>query len=98
MRDDCPVKKTVNLISGKWKPIILFRLLSGKMRFGELKKGLGDITNKSLTDQLRQLENDGLISRTVYPVVPPKVEYELTNKGRSMESILESMSVWGDTY
>ncbi|OJG91272.1 regulatory protein [Enterococcus silesiacus] len=88
----------MNLISGKWKPIILFRLLSGKMRFGELKKGLGNITNKSLTDQLRQLENDGLISRKVYPVVPPKVEYQLTDKGRSMESILQSMSIWGDQY
>jgi len=94
----CPVETTVNLISNKWKPIILFRLLGGKMRFGELQKELGQIAHKSLTNQLRSLEEDGLISRKVYPVVPPKVEYKLTELGKSMENILLDMYVWGNEY
>ncbi len=94
----CPVETTVNLISNKWKPIILFRLLGGKMRFGELQKELGNIAHKSLTNQLRSLEDDKLITRKVYPVVPPKVEYQLTELGKSMENILLDMYVWGDEY
>ncbi len=95
---DCPVKTTVNLISGKWKPVILFRLLNGKMRFSEIQRHLESITHKSLANQLQGLEKDGLITRTVYPVVPPKVEYELTDLGMSMKAILLAMYVWGAEY
>lgn len=96
--DKCPVAVTVNLISNKWKPVILFRLLEGKMRFGEIQKSLGGIAQKSLVNQLRSLENDGLITRTVFPVVPLKVEYQLTELGKSMENILIDMYIWGDEY
>lgn len=96
--DNCPVTITVNLISNKWKPVILFRLLEGKMRFGEIQKSLGGIAHKSLVNQLRSLESDGLITRTVFPVVPPKVEYQLTDLGKSMENILIDMYIWGDEY
>lgn len=95
---NCPVKTTVNLISGKWKPVILFRLLEGKMRFSEIQRQLNGITHKSLANQLQSLEKDGLITRTVYPVVPPKVEYELTDLGMSMKDILLAMYVWGAKY
>jgi len=98
MRDSCPVETTVNLISNKWKPIILFKLLDGKLRFGELQKQLGNITHKSLTNQLRSLEEDGLITRKIYPTVPPKVEYQLTSLGQSLEDILIDMYIWGEEY
>jgi len=95
---ECPVKTTVNLISGKWKPVILYKLLTGKMRFTELQRELEGITHKSLANQLQALEKDGLITRTVYPVVPPKVEYELTELGMSMKAILLAMYNWGEGY
>ncbi|TLG77123.1 winged helix-turn-helix transcriptional regulator [Culicoidibacter larvae] len=94
----CPVQTTVQLISGKWKPVIIYHLLYGKLRFGELQKKISGITQRSLTLQLRELEDDGMISRTIYPEIPPKVEYELTETGMSMKDIIHAMCDWGQTY
>lgn len=94
----CPVEVTLNILSGKWKGLILYRLLGGKKRFGELKKMLPAITQRTLTLQLRSLEEDGIIKRTVYPEIPPKVEYELTKVGESMSPIVQSMYDWGREY
>lgn len=95
----CGVEITLKLIAGKWKSLILFRLLeSGTLRFSELHRTLPGITQKMLTAQLRELEADKLLSRTVYPVVPPKTEYSLTQLGQSMRLLLEDMKLWGETY
>lgn len=91
-----PVAATLKVIGGKYKTLILWRLLSGTQRFSELSRYIPCATAKMLTQQLRELEHDGLISRTVYPVVPPKVEYDLTEKGRSIEPILKAMAQWGE--
>tara|TARA_R110000823_G_scaffold298864_3_gene419458 strand:- start:1751 stop:2026 length:276 start_codon:yes stop_codon:yes gene_type:complete len=85
----------MNLIGTKWKPLILFHLLEGPLRSGVLQKKIPEISNKMFTQSLRQLEKDGLISRKVYPVVPPKVEYKLSKRGRSLEEILISLDDWG---
>ena len=85
----------MNLIGTKWKPLLLFHLLDGDLRSGILQKKIPGISNKMFTQTVRDLENDGLIARKVYPVVPPKVEYSLTKRGRSLESILRSMDTWG---
>lgn len=92
---DCPVEGTLDIMGGKWKGVILFRLIEGTKRFGELQKLLCKITQRTLTNQLRQLEADGLINRKIYPVVPPKVEYSLTEKGRSLTGILQDLYEWG---
>lgn len=94
----CPVETTMTLISNKWKILIIRDLLSGKKRFGELKKSVGAVSQKVLTAQLRDMEADGLLTRTVYPEVPPRVEYELTELGLSLKPILDSMRVWGENY
>lgn len=94
----CPVETTMTLISNKWKILIIRDLLSGKKRFGELKKSVGTVSQKVLTAQLRDMESDGLLTRTVYPEVPPRVEYELTELGLSLKPILDSMCVWGENY
>ncbi|WP_339700455.1 helix-turn-helix domain-containing protein [uncultured Marixanthomonas sp.] len=91
----CPLHYTMNLIGTKWKPLILFHLLEGPLRSGVLQKKIPEISNKMFTQSLRQLEKDGLISRKVYPVVPPKVEYKLSKRGRSLEEILISLDDWG---
>lgn len=92
----CPVEETLKLIGGKYKILILWHLRSNKiMRFSELGRKIPDATPKMLTQQLRALENDNLIIRKVYPVVPPKVEYSLSEFGESMVPILESMYDWG---
>lgn len=91
----CPVELTLHTIMGKWKALILWQLRDGKKRYGELRKQLPGITHKMLTQQLRELEDDGIISRTVYPVVPPKVEYALTERGEKIRPILELMREWG---
>lgn len=85
----------MNLIGTKWKPLILFHLLEGDLRSGILQKKIPDISNKMFTQTVRDLEKDGLISRKVFPVVPPKVEYSLTNRGKSLEDILRSLDKWG---
>lgn len=95
----CTVELTLNIIGGKWKPIILYHLGNGgTRRFGELKKAMPNITQKMLTQQLRELEHDGLIHRRVYAEVPPKVEYSLTDVGRTVLPVLQSLSQWGSKY
>lgn len=95
---DCPVETTLLLISDKWKVLILRDLLQGTKRFSELKKSLGQVSQKVLTSQLRQMETSGLISRTVYAQVPPRVEYSLTELGRSLKPVLDAMVCWGEYY
>ena len=85
----------MNLIGTKWKPLILFHLIEGALRSGILQKKIPGISNKMFTQTVRELEKDGLISRKVYPVVPPKVEYRLSNRGKSLENILRSLDKWG---
>ena len=94
----CPVEATLALIGGKYKTLILWNLTEGTLRFCELRKIVTAATPKMLTHQLRELEQDGLINRKVYPVVPPKVEYSLTPLGQSIRPILESMYAWGADY
>ena len=94
----CPVATTVALIGSKWKLLIMRNLLSRPWRFNELKKDLEGISQKVLTDSLRSMEADGLLTRTVYPEVPPRVEYTLTELGYSLRPILEAMRVWGKDY
>ena len=94
----CPVATTVALIGSKWKLLIMRNLLSRPWRFNELKKDLEGISQKVLTDSLRSMEADGLLTRTVYPEVPPSVEYTLTELGYSLRPILEAMRVWGEDY
>ena len=94
----CPVATTVALIGSEWKLLIMRNLLSRPWRFNELKKDLEGISQKVLTDSLRSMEADGLLTRTVYPEVPPRVEYTLTELGYSLRPILEAMRVWGEDY
>lgn len=94
----CPVETTLSLIGNKWKVLILRDLLPGTKRFGELKKSLGTVSQKVLTSQLRDMEADGLLTRTVYPEVPPRVEYTLTELGMSLKPILDSLWAWGENY
>ena len=94
----CPVETTLTLIGDKWKVFILRDLLTGTKRFGELKKSVGNITQKVLTSNLRSMEESGLLIRKVYAQVPPKVEYTLTETGYSLKPILDSMAKWGDDY
>ena len=94
----CPVATTVQLIGSKWKLLIMRNLLSRPWRFNELKKDLEGISQKVLTDSLRALEDDGIVIRTVYPEVPPRVEYSLSELGESMRPILKAMEEWGLAY
>lgn len=94
----CPVETTLTLISDKWKVLILRDLMPGTKRFGELKKSIGTVTQKVLTAQLRQMEASGLLTRTVYAEVPPRVEYTLTDLGRSLRPVLDAMETWGTAY
>lgn len=94
----CPVETTLTLIGDKWKVLILRDLMDGAMRFGELKRSIGQVSQKVLTAQLRQMEASGLLTRTVFPEVPPHTEYELTDLGYSLKPILDAMSDWGKQY
>lgn len=94
----CPVETTLTLIGDKWKVLILRDLLSGTKRFGELKKSIGNVSQKVLTAQLRAMEESGLVNRTVYAEVPPRVEYSLTELGQSLKPILDAMWNWGEGY
>lgn len=94
----CPVEMTLTLIGDKWKVLILRDLMQGTKRFGELKKSIGSVSQKVLTAQLRAMENSGLLTRTVYAEVPPRVEYTLTALGLSLKPILDAMEAWGRDY
>ena len=94
----CPVETTLMLIGNKWKVLIIRDLLTGTKRFGELKKSIGKVSQKVLTTQLRDMEESGLISRKIYAEVPPKVEYSLTDLGKSLQPILNAMLQWGTEY
>ena len=94
----CPVATTVALIGSKWKLLIMRNLLARPWRFNELKKDLEGISQKVLTDSLRSMEADGIITRTVYPEVPPRVEYALSDLGESMRPIMDAMEIWGTDY
>lgn len=94
----CPVATTVQMIGNKWKLLIIRNLLQRPWRFNELKKDLEGISQKVLTENLRSMEDDGIITRTVYPEVPPRVEYALSELGESMRPILDSMAAWGNNY
>jgi DNA-binding HxlR family transcriptional regulator len=94
----CPVETTLSLIGDKWKVLILRDLIGGTKRFGELRKSIGSISQKMLTQQLRDMEEDGLVKRKVYAEVPPRVEYSLTEDGVSLKPILDSLWAWGEQY
>lgn len=94
----CALDTALDIIGGKWKGLILYHLLGGAKRFNELRRLLPSITHRILTLQLRELEEDGLISRTIYPTVPPKVEYYLTDTGETLRSILLELRAWGANY
>ncbi|WP_363304481.1 helix-turn-helix domain-containing protein [Cloacibacillus sp.] len=94
----CPVETTLTLIGDKWKVLILRDLMPGTKRFGELKKSIGSVTQKVLTQQLRAMEESGLLTRKVYAEVPPRVEYTLTETGYSLKPILDAMWGWGERY
>lgn len=94
----CPVETTLTLIGDKWKVLILRDLMPGTKRFGELKKSVGGVSQKVLTAQLRDMEENGLVSRKVYAEVPPRVEYSLTELGKSLKPILDAMQSWGEEY
>lgn len=94
----CPVETTLSLIGDKWKVLILRDLLPGTKRFGELKKSIGSVSQKVLTAQLRDMEENGLVNRKVYAEVPPRVEYSLTELGQSLKPILDAMWNWGEGY
>lgn len=95
---ECPVATTIALIGSKWKLLIIRNLLQRPWRFNELKRDLTGISQKVLTDSLRSMEEDGLITRTVYPEVPPRVEYALSDLGQTLKPILDSMVEWGNAY
>jgi DNA-binding HxlR family transcriptional regulator len=94
----CPMVVAINIIGGKWKPIILHMLSTGIRRFGELKKNIPPVSQKILTQQLRELELDGIVIRTVYPEVPPRVEYSLSAIGIGLVPVLDSLYQWGEAY
>src|SRR5258708_1274076 len=94
----CPVNQTLKAIGGKWKPIILWYLFDKTLRFSELSRLIDGVTQKMLTQQLREMEQDGLIKRKVYPIIPPKVEYSITEHGLSLSPVLEAMGDWGEKH
>ncbi len=95
---ECPVETTLMLISDRWKVLIIRELLDGTKRFGEIKKSIGNVSQKVLTANLRSMEDRGLLTRKVYPEVPPRVEYTLTETGYSLKPILDAMVAWGTEY
>jgi DNA-binding HxlR family transcriptional regulator len=94
----CPVETTIEVVGGKWKPLIIYYLLSGTHRFGELQRRLPHVTRRMLTQHLRELERDGIVHRQVYQQVPPRVDYSLTELGRSLQPVLQHMLEWGQQY
>jgi DNA-binding HxlR family transcriptional regulator len=98
LQDDCPVRAALDVIRGRWKPSLLFELKSGPKRFSELQAALPGITGQALTVQLRQLEADGVLSRSVYAETPPRVDYHLSKFGQSLSNVMDELEVWGAAY
>ena len=96
--EECSVRAALDVIGGKWKPVITWYLMEGTKRFGELRKCIPDATQKMLTQQLRELERDNIIQRKVYREIPPKVEYSLTSHGRSLRPVLAALCKWGTKH
>ena len=96
--EGCPVEAALEVIGGKWKGVTLYHLLDGVMRFNALQRAVGGVTQRMLTKQLRELEAAGLVHRQIYPVIPPKVEYSLTEKGQTLAPILLALKDWGETH
>lgn len=94
----CPVEATLALIGGKWKGVVLYHLVEGTLRFGEIRRRIPNVTQRMLTNQLRELESDGLIARRVYPQVPPRVEYSLTARGLTLKPVILALKAWGDDH
>ncbi|MDG0811254.1 winged helix-turn-helix transcriptional regulator [Cohnella rhizosphaerae] len=94
----CPIETVIQLLGGKWKPLILWHLLDAAKRFSELEKLIPEVTQKMLAQHLRELEADKLVTRTIYPSVPPKVEYALSDYGKTMVPVLETMCAWGENH
>ena len=94
----CPVESILEVISGKWKVLALYYLLEGTKRFNELHRSLPGISHRTLVKQLRELEQDGIVSRKIYAQIPPKVEYSLTDKGKSLDPVLKAMHSWSEKY
>jgi len=94
----CPIEAALQIISGRWKFLIVRELLTGTKRFSELQRALHGVTQKMLTQQLRELEQHGVLTRTVYPIVPPKVEYTLTSRGENLRPVMAAMHDWGRTF
>ncbi|WP_138485121.1 winged helix-turn-helix transcriptional regulator [Dyadobacter bucti] len=98
LSDSCGMAYTLGVLGGRWKPAILCRLMHGTMRYGELKKSIEGISERMLVAQLRELERDGIVRRMVFPEVPPRVEYEMTELGLTMQSVISAMSDWGNMH
>ena len=96
--DGCPVEAALEQIAGKWKGLIVYHLLGGELRFNELARRVGEVTQRSLTKQLRELESDGVVHREAFAVVPPRVEYSLTDKGRALTPVIEALHAWGTAH
>lgn len=94
----CPIGGTLNVFAGRWKPEILWHLKTGHMRFNQLQRAIGDVSQKMLTQQLRELERDGLIKRTQYPEIPPRVEYEYTELANTLQPIFTALVKWNDKH
>lgn len=94
----CAVEATLTLIDGKWKGLVLFHLLEGTLRFSELRRRIPNVTQRMLTNQLRELETDGLIIRTIYPQVPPRVDYRLSKAGQSLEPVIAMLKSWAHAH
>jgi DNA-binding HxlR family transcriptional regulator len=94
----CSVEAALQLIDGKWKGVILYHLMKGTLRFNEIRRKLPNVTQRMLTNQLRELEEDGFVARRVYAEVPPKVEYSLTERGRTLEPVIAALKAWGDAH
>jgi DNA-binding HxlR family transcriptional regulator len=98
LRDNCPVKAAIDVIRGRWKPLILRELRDGTKRFTELRAALQEVTAQTLTLQLRQLEADEVVTRTIYPEIPARVEYQLSEYGRTLSKVMEELEAWGESY
>jgi DNA-binding HxlR family transcriptional regulator len=94
----CPVEGALDLIDGKWKGVVLYHLFEGTLRFSEIRRRLPNVTQRMLTNQLRELEADGLIIRKIYPQVPPRVEYSLSTSGRTLKPVIKALKAWGDAH